>query len=366
MKWLLDQTSEHLDKGLAALVRNDLTDARFHYLKASEYLFKAAEQSEGTLRDKRLALAEELLERATAIGKRLEVGGKRRPNEPLVDASTKAAAWLVAERPNVTFGDVAGLEEVKEQIRLKLIHPYAHPELAQKFGIRKGGGILLYGPPGTGKTLIARAVAGEVDAAFFTVKPSEIMSKWVGEAEQNVDALFKAARSYERSVIFMDELDALLPKRRETVSSVMPRVINQILTELQGFHDQERGLLFMGATNEPWSLDPAALRPGRFDERIYVPLPDVKARLRILELNLRGKPVASDVDLGALAASLAGYSGADVTNICLKACVIPFLEAVNGGVERQVEPRDFQAVMATVRPSVSAKDIARFEKFSFE
>jgi transitional endoplasmic reticulum ATPase len=366
MKWYLDKTEEHLEKGLECQAKGDLANARFNYLKASEYLFKAAEKSEGKLKDKRLELAEELLDRAKAIAKVLESGrGKKRRLEPIAAADDKAASWLVVERPRTTFGDVAGLDDVKEQIRLKLIYPYTHPDLAEKFGIKKGGGILLYGPPGTGKTLIARAVAGEIDATFFTVKASEIMSKWVGEAEQNVEALFKAARSYDRAVIFLDEIDALAPRRATTGSSVMPRVVSQILTELQGFHDEEGGLLVIGATNEPWSLDPAILRPGRFDDKIYVPLPDLKAREKVLWLNLRDRPLAEEVDLWNLAESMEGYSGADVANICLKACAVPFLEAVKDGSERDVEMRDFLTVIQETKPSVSAKDVAKFEKFTF-
>jgi len=265
----------------------------------------------------------------------------------------------------VRFDDVAGLERVKEQIRLRLIYPFTYPEQAERFGIERGGGILLYGPPGTGKTLIARAVAGEVDAAFFSVKPSEVMSKWVGEAEQNVERLFAAARSYPRSVIFIDEVESLVPRRRSSGSTVMQRVVPQILAELEGFEQREGALLFVGATNEPWTLDPAVLRPGRFDDKIYVPLPDGAARRRILELNLRDRPLAPDVDLNALAELLEGYSGADVVNICNKACAIPFIEAVERGVERDVTASDFRQVMAAVKPSVSRKEVRKYEGFRF-
>ena len=192
------------------------------------------------------------------------------------------------------------------------------------------------------------------------------MSKWVGEAEQNIQKLFDAARAYERSVVFIDEVEALVPKRRRTHSTVMQRVVPQILAELEGFEEKRGGLLFVGATNEPWSLDSAVLRPGRFDEKIYVGLPDVTARRRILELNLRDRPLASDVSLAELAQRLAGYSGADIANICAKSCAIPFIESVEQGVDRDVERRDFETVLQTVRPSVSAKNLKRFEQFRFE
>jgi len=266
------------------------------------------------------------------------------------------------------LSDVAGLEEVKEQIRIRMIYPFTHPGQARRFGIKKGGGILLYGPPGTGKTMLARAVAGEINAAFFTVKPSEIMSKWVGEAEQNIARLFSEARKHQRSVIFIDEVESLIPKRRDSHSTVMQRVVPQILSEMEGFASGkagEKALLFMGATNEPWSLDEAVLRPGRFDEKVYVPLPDFDARLEILYFHLKDKPLSPDISLEEVAQMLEGYSGADIRRIGEKACDIPFVESVKTGEERDVERRDLLSVMQQVKPSVSAKALERFERFAF-
>jgi transitional endoplasmic reticulum ATPase len=156
-----------------------------------------------------------------------------------------------------------------------------------------------------------------------------------------------------------------VPKRRSSGSTVMQRLVPQILAELEGFEEREGALLFVGATNEPWALDAAVLRPGRFDEKIYVPLPDLPARRRILELNLRERPLAPDVDLDALAEALEGYSGADVVNLCGKACAIPFIEAVERRVDRDVALDDFQAVMTQVKPSVSCKEMQRCQKFRF-
>jgi len=355
MRFHLDRAKEQLQDGLQAQEAGRLTDARYHYLKAAEYMVQAAEQTENrTIAAKRLGYARQLQAKAEALDPLIEAA-RARKGALTVAAEGGAVPWLVVKRPTTRFDDVT------------------HPEQAERFGVRRGGGILLYGPPGTGKTLIARAVAGEVEAAFFVVKPSEIMTKWVGEAEQNVARLFALARAQPRSVIFIDEVEALVPKRRSSRSTVMQRVVPQFLAELEGFdrHEGEGALLFIGATNEPWALDPAVMRPGRFDEKIYVPLPDLEARRRILDLNLEGRPLATDpsagsgqaVDLDALAARLAGYSGADVANLCRKACAIPFLEAVEEGVERDVTWHDFEAVMEEVRPSVSAKDLRRFEQF---
>lgn len=367
MRFHLDRAKDHLEDGLAAQQVEDYQQARFHYLKASEYMLQAAKKSEGALQEKRYRYAQELMERAKVMEPLIEAQKRQRERaqrQAIAAGAADGSAWLVQERPDVRFDDVAGLEDVKEQIRLKLIYPFTHPDKAEHFGIRSGGGILLFGPPGTGKTLIARAVAGELEAAFFTVKPSEVMSKWVGEAEQNVAALFQAAKQHDRAVIFIDEVEALVPKRRGSRSTVMQRVVPQFLAELEGFRGQSEGLLFIGATNEPWALDPAVLRPGRFDEKIYVPLPDFAARHRILELNLKGRPLAPEVSLDTLAERLEGYSGADIVNICAKACAVPFIEAVEEGVERDVEGRDFEVVLQEVQPSVNLKDLRKFEEFA--
>ena len=361
MRFFLDKSAEHLNKGLEFQQKGEGKKARYHYLKASEFLFQAAKKSEGSLREQRLKQAKMLLEKAKSLG------GEDAPlNEAGVTApSAEGAEWMIKHRPKVRFSDVAGLEEVKEQVNVKLIYPFTHPDQAKKYGVRTGGGLLLYGPPGTGKTMIAQAVANEIEAAFFTVKPSEIMSKWVGEAEQNIQKLFSAARSCERAIIFIDEVESLIPKRRHSGSTVMQRVVPQILAELEGFEAKKGALLFMGATNEPWSLDSAVLRPGRFDEKIYVPLPDLKARRRIVKLNLKDKPLADDVDLDQVAGMLEGYSGADLRNICTKATNIPFVESIKTGEERNIEMRDLLSVIHETKPSVSPKDIERFEKFNF-
>ena len=368
MQPLLKQAMKHLDAGWAAQSDGRLEEARSHYLQGAQALLQAATASSGNLKERRAEMAERLMDHARALERQMRTAdpstapSRRAPPLPVADGAD-GAAFVPVEQPSVRFADVAGLEDAIDQIRIKMVYPFTHPEQAQRFGVKSGGGLLLHGPPGTGKTLLARAVAGEIDAPFFSVKPSEVMSKWVGQAEQNIDKLFATARSYPRALIFIDEVEALVPKRRSSGSTVMQRVVPQILAELEGFEEKEGALLFIGATNEPWALDPAVLRPGRFDERIYVPLPDLTARRRILGLNLRDRPLAADVDLDALADMLAGYSGADIANMCRKACAIPFIEAVEQGVERDVNMADFQQVMGQVSPSVSRQEVARYEKY---
>jgi len=368
VRFYVEKSAEYLEKGLKDQQSGNLKGARYNLLKASEFLYKAAEKSVSPLREARIKQAEEVMRRAEVLGQMLK-GGRDVSGikEEMPASSQEASEWLVVEKPDVKLDDVAGLEDVKEQIRIKMIYPFTHPRQAERFQIKRGGGILLYGPPGTGKTMLAKAVASEIDAAFFTVMPSEVMSKWVGEAEQNIAKLFSAARQHDRAVIFIDEVESLIPKRSGSHSTVMQRVVPQILAEMEGLskekRDETKALLFIGATNEPWSLDSAVLRPGRFDEKIYIPLPDLAARRQILALHLEGKPVGNDVSLDELAQVLEGYSGADIRRICEKAGDIPFVESVKTGVERNIEMRDLLTALHEVSPSVSPKMADRFAQF---
>jgi transitional endoplasmic reticulum ATPase len=272
---------------------------------------------------------------------------------------------VVKEKPALRFDDVAGLDDVKEDIRLKMIYPFQHPELAARFDIRPGGGVLMYGPPGTGKTMLAKATAGEIDATFFRISPADVLSKWVGEAEQNIKKLFDAAAAEPRSIIFIDEIEALVPARRDEGSSVMQRVVPQILQGVEGFDRKAgRSVLLMGATNVPWQLDPAMLRPGRFDEKVYIPLPDLAARRKMLEIYLSKRPVAPDLDLDALAARLDRYSGADVKYVCDRAATVPFLKSVASGQEGDITVEIMNDVLNDTPPSVTPEMLKRFDVWS--
>jgi transitional endoplasmic reticulum ATPase len=350
----------------------ELEEARYHFLKAAQYLLELARETEGPLREVRLRRARELVELARNVHSRREaLRAAARPGDapgaepPAAPGPDVPPEWVVSEKPRLRFDDIAGLEEVKEQIRIKMIYPFTHPEKARRYRVRTGGGILLYGPPGTGKTMIAKAVAGELDATFFAIAPSEVLNKWVGESEKNIRKLFDAARACGRAVVFIDEVEALVPRRREAeAGGVMQRVVPQILAELDGFDARaDRTLLFLGATNEPWNIDPAMLRPGRLDEKVYVGLPDRPARRKILELNLKDIPLEPDVDLDRLAERLEGYSGADVAYLCRKVSEQTFLESVRESRERPVGTADFERVLATLRPSVAAADLERFRRF---
>ena len=353
--------------GLQAQSRGDRVEAEHCLLQAAEKLFLAARQARGTLRETRKRLAQDLLEQVEATRQAPTAQRKVQPSQPLtVGTDDEHPEWLVHERPDITFADVAGLETVKEQIRLRLVYPFTDPELAAEYGMEAGGGILLYGPPGTGKTMIARAVAGEMEAAFFAIKPSSIMSQWVGKAEQNLAQLFAEANSYPLSVIFIDELESLSPKRRSSGSTVMQRLVPQLLAEMDGFEKRANPMLFLGATNEPWSIDSAMLRPGRLDRLIYVSPPDEPARLRILELNMRRARMAEGLSLQGVAARTQGFSGADLAALAYKARELAYFSVLRGGERRPVEMADFEAALVESRSSIDPRDLERFERYAGE
>jgi len=369
--FLLESFEKHKNLGIRCFHAGDLPEAKYHFLKAAEYLLELARQSDPDLRKVRTRQAAKLIELAKTVKQRRKAVREKAAARAATGGSKDEESgeipedWLVAEKPKIRFGDIAGLEDVKEQIRVKMIYPFTHAEQAKKYRIRTGGGILLFGPPGTGKTMIAKAVAGELEATFFAIAPSEILNKWVGESEKNIRKLFDAARRSARAVIFIDEVEALTPPRRDGESGgVMQRVVPQILNELDGFDRKEgQHLLFMGATNEPWNIDTAMLRPGRLDEKIYVGLPDAPARRKILEMNLGDVPLENDVDLDKITSRLEGYSGADIAYLCRKVAEETFLDSVEKKVDRQICARDFDRVLLKLKPSVARVDLDRFKQF---
>src|SRR5438105_8927601 len=309
MSW--DTFERYRQRGLDAGRAGQWDSARIYLLEAARAMVELSKDAQGEeLREARREMANKLLDLARDSEKAKQESRKAGPvqrtrseNTAEAEGGKGAEQWIVKEKPTLRFADVAGLEDVKEDIKLKMIYPFEHAELAKKFGVRLGGGILLYGPPGTGKTMLAKATAGEVDATFFRVSSADMLSKWVGEAEQNIKKLFDAAAAEPRSIIFIDEIESLVPARRDEGSSVMQRVVPQILQGVEGFDKKAgRPILLMGATNVPWQLDTAMLRPGRFDERVYIPLPDLPARRKMLDIYLGKRPVGDDVDLDALAA----------------------------------------------------------------
>jgi transitional endoplasmic reticulum ATPase len=254
------------------------------------------------------------------------------------------------ERPGVGFKDVGGMDGLKEQIGLKIIHPLRHPEMYRAYGRPIGGGILMYGPPGCGKTHLARATAGEVDATFISVGIHEVLDMWIGQSERNLAELFKQARDQAPCVLFFDEVDALASRRSDFRTSAGRPLINQFLSEMDGIDGGNDGLLVLAATNAPWHLDPAFRRPGRFDRVLFVPPPDVPARAAILEILCRGKP-AERLDFDKVARKTDGFSGADLKAVVDLAIERKLTDAIRTGRPGPITTDDLLKGAKEVRPS---------------
>merc|ERR1712013_218635 len=227
-------------------------------------------------------------------------------------STPSAIRECVVEVPTVTWADVGGLENVKRELQELVQYPVEHPEKFLKFGMMPSRGVLFYGPPGCGKTLLAKAIANECQANFISIKGPELLTMWFGESEANVRDVFDKARSAAPCVLFFDGLDSIAKSRGGTsgdAGGASDRVINQILTEMDGM-GAKKNVFIIGATNRPDIIDPAILRPGRLDQLIYIPMPDLPARESILKAVLRKSPVSASVDLGHLARSTEKFTGA--------------------------------------------------------
>ena len=269
---------------------------------------------------------------------------RQRVDEPDPGVST------AIERPTISFADVGGMDAVKDEIRRRIISPMQQPEIYRAYGQSVGGGLLLYGPPGCGKTHLARATAGEVSAAFFSIGIHQILDMWIGASERNLHEVFEVARANKPSVLFFDEVDALAASRSDMRTSSGRHLINQFLAELDGVDGQNDGLLIMGATNAPWHLDAAFRRPGRFDQVVFVPPPDAPARAAILKVLLRERPTRN-IDFGKVASRADHFSGADLRGIVDAAVSRRLDEALRTGDPQPVETDDLVKALGATRPT---------------
>ncbi|MDW8043792.1 MAG: CDC48 family AAA ATPase [Nitrososphaerota archaeon] len=266
------------------------------------------------------------------------------------------------ETPMVRWDDIGGLEDVKQRLIESIEWPIKYADKFERLGIKPPRGVLLYGPPGCGKTLLAKAVATEAEANFVTIKGPEIYSKWVGESERAVREVFRKARQAAPCVVFLDEVETLIPRRDmlDDSSGVTHRVTSTLLAEMDGI-EELRDVIIIGATNRPDLLDPSALRPGRFDRLIYVPPPDERGRHQILKIYTKRMQLAPDVDLERLAAMTEGYSGADIEALCREAG----LNALRRNPDTEyVTWTDFQEALKLVRPSITPQTLKEYEKIS--
>ena len=277
------------------------------------------------------------------------------------EVTPTAMREVYIEVPTIHWRDIGGLENVKEELREAVEWPLKKPDVFKRMGIRPPKGILLYGPPGCGKTLLARAVATESEANFITIKGPEVFSKWVGESEKAIREVFRKGRMAAPAVVFFDEFDSLVPRRGMGYadSGVTERVISQLLTEMDGIVSLE-DVVVIAATNRPDIVDPAILRPGRFDRLIYVPEPNQKARTEIFRIYTKDMPLASNVDLSQLTVMTKSYSGADIQAICREAA----LNALRTDTEaKDVTLEDFQKAAEKIGPSIRPDMEAWYKSF---
>ncbi|MFW9980266.1 MAG: CDC48 family AAA ATPase [Candidatus Thorarchaeota archaeon] len=275
----------------------------------------------------------------------------------MAEVSPSALREVLVEKPNVKWDDVGGLEKVKARLREAVEAPLRHPEVFTEMGIRSPKGVLLFGPPGTGKTMLAKAVATEAEANFISIRGPEIFNKYVGESEKAVREIFKKARQTAPCILFFDEIDAIMSSRTaRDDTGVSKRIVNQFLAELDGMQSLQN-VLVIGATNRADILDPAVLRPGRFDAVVFVPPPDLEARKEILRVHTKNMPLADDVNLDTLATMTEGFSGADIEGLTREAA----MAAVRADWKsKPVTMEHFKQALKEVHPTISEEDAKRF------
>jgi transitional endoplasmic reticulum ATPase len=269
---------------------------------------------------------------------------------------------VMVEIPDTSWEDIGGLEDIKQELREAVEWPLKYPKLYEKAGIRPLNGILLFGPPGCGKTLLAKAIATESQSNFIAIKGPEIFSKWVGESERAVREIFRKARQAAPSIIYFDEIDAISAGRGTSESThTFASIVNQILVEMDGIENR-KGIVTIASTNRPDIVDPAFLRPGRFDRLIFVKDPDYEARLKILEVHTKGMPISEDVSLKDIAQNTVGYSGADLENVCREAG----MEAIREKMEKldKIEKKHFEFALTKIKSTLPKEIVDKYENIA--
>lgn len=355
-------------KGVIKLARQDWTGALKCFDTSARYLSDLVQDVKGVEKDYVKSWLFDLVGEIKRIEQYIESEQpKKKLAERLAEANehkTEEKKITASDIPETTFDDIAGLKDVKEAVMYKVIYPRKHPELYNTFKKRMGGGILLYGLPGTGKTLIAEAIAHETNAKFFSIKCSDLGSKWFGETEQNIREIFESARACDNAVIFFDEIEAYATNRRE--GGVMERSVPEFLTQMQGVgsSEEKNKILVIGATNKPWKLDGAFLRPGRFDEKIYVPLPDEESRKKIIQMRLNGVPRLGKLNIEKFVADSEGFNGADVDYLCEKAKENAIHRVIENNEKLQIiKNEDFEKAFEQIKSSVLESDKREMKKW---
>ena len=345
------------------------------YVQAASNLLEAgcgcspAEQSDFEKSvDRLIAISKDLKQHAARLRAARPPAEEKKSGAVAANGDDEECAFVPAETPEVTFRDIAGLAEAKQLIMDEIINPVLYRELYRRFHIECNGGLLLFGPPGSGKTMVARAVAAQAKMAFFSVRCSDIVGKYFGEAEKHVQALFRAAREAGNAVIFLDEAEALACRRGGN-STVMNRLVPELLSQMDGFEKFEGRIIVIFATNRPYDIDPAFLRPGRLPNHCYIPLPDENVRREFLRSQIAKRPCAETIDVDALAKRTERFSCADLMNLVKRGCQRP----VNRGIEKMKDgqdgaqelltQQDLDLALEKLHPSVEPEEIARIEKW---
>lgn len=358
--------------------------AKKYLLKASSIMLQIAKKNTGELqiarveRAKRIAMIANNLPQENGIvapKKQMESSNNanntpqnnNKPNNQKQSEDSTETMWQASDIPNISFDDVAGLQEVKDSINMRIILPLQYPEIYKAYDKKVGGGILLYGLPGTGKTMIAKAIAHEVQAKFFSVKCSDIVSKWFGEAEKNIKNLFETARKEEKAIIFFDEFEAIASRRGGGENnSVMNRLVPELLAQIQGFDSHSKNnLLLLAATNRPWDIDSAMLRPERFSELIYIDLPDNEARKFMITKALKNVPVDDAVSIDEIVKITEGFNGADVIEFCERLKDNPIRKSIQekGQTIFKITTEDVEYAQNKVKSSVQDRDKIELQQF---
>lgn len=371
-----EQASAAQQRGEYLQAAQRYEEAAARYSLAAQTLLEVGEISsaseQGSIEisvDRLIAISQDLKQHAKNLRENPPAPSAASPIQPLpTDEGEGAAAFTPAKTPGVTFDEIAGLEDAKQLILDEIIHPILHRELYQRFHVESNGGLLLFGPPGSGKTMMARAIANQANMAFFSVRCSDIVGKYFGEAEKHVQSLFNAAREAKNAVIFLDEAEALACRRGGN-STVMNRLVPELLSQMDGFERFDGHIIVVFATNRPYDIDPAFLRPGRLPNHCYIPLPDLAVRRQFLQSLIENRPCDGPIDVDALARNTERFSCADLVNLIKRGCQHPINRTILRKRAGEKEPTEFLTqqdltdALSTLHPSVEPEEIQRLEKW---
>lgn len=343
------------------------------FSKAKEYFIEAAGYADKITKDTKYSVSlrdecRKLRDKYISLANEMEAPKKVSSNGTENGANDDKKKFSASGKSDVKFSDVAGLQDVKDQIRYNVIEPLKNPALAEAYGIAPGAKIMLYGPPGTGKTFVARAIAGEINAEFFAINCQDLISKYIGESSQQLEALFDEAESHKRAIIFFDEFDSVASKRSDNTDGAdaeISRFVATFLTRVDGFKKSETNemLLLIAATNRPWAIDSAMLRGGRFDTHIYVGVPDQEAREFMVKSALGASPMEDDVDLRYIAKRLDGFGGGDIKALCEKIKQRAYMRAVKTNSISPITLNDCEDIINGAHNVITSEELDKFDAF---